>query len=763
MPHSNQLEQVLASGKFRTLSQPNRNANKVRDFTVDLEAVALAGHIFSAELDLEQLVLKVTETGVELSGAEFGAFFYNIEDDNHQLLQLNTIVGADPSKFAALRRPRMTALLSPQHTADGVICVGDVQNDPRFTGLPEGHLPVRSFISVPVEMVDGRQAGTLLFGHTQPNKFNQRTEMVCRALAAQAAIAFDNALLFRATKREIELRRKAERELEASREQLRRITEYVPSVLWSGKSDGSLTYLNQSWAEYTGQRVEEALPWNWINTIHPEDRERLEQAWEHARATGTRYSLEARIRRYDGDYRWFCMSAEPIYDEVGDIFAWPGITYDIHDRKMAEMLLVELNETLERRVAERTAELEETNHRLIEEINERQFAQEAYRQAQKMESVGQLTGGIAHDFNNMLSVIIGNLELIRMSIGGVPNNSTTTRINRNVNMALEAATKAERLTAQLLAFSRKTRLQPERLNVNEVICGIVDMVQRTIGKSITIETDLNDDLWLCLSDRTQLESAIVNLAINARDAMSHGGTLTLKTQNKVITNYRNGPEQKYVSVQVIDTGVGMPNHIKEKAFDPFFTTKDVGKGTGLGLSQVYGFCQQSNGKVELHSEIGQGTTVEMLFPFASGQPSSANEDVTESEQQQTAATILVVDDEPGVREFACTLLEDIGYNVVAAEDGRKAIDIIKQSQIHIDLVFTDVVMPNGVDGFGVAKAVEEIRPGTPVIFATGHAEVILSESKYNYQSSIKVIGKPYRVAELTSAISSTLTAAKKQP
>ena len=735
---------VAAKALFREMTETigDRVAQQISGLDMvrveDLGAILSASHEFSSELNLEQLVKKVTEVGVSLTNAEIGAFFYTSEDDEGYALTLHSIVGAKQEDFSHFAKPRLTSLLSP----DMVIRVGDVSTDPRFQGMPPGHLPVVSYLAVPVITLSKRRVGVLLFGHSQPDIFDERTEALASAIAAQASVSVDNALLFREARSEITKRER----MEAG---IRMMTELAPSVIFSREPNGELLYVSQFFYDYTGLDHAMSPTEAWALSIHPDDRLNLCKAWDHAVENSTTYHAEGRVLRHDGEYRWFQSHAVPTFED-GKVVRWMGNAIDIHDLKMVEADLAEINATLEAKVAERTIELEESQRQVLEEIASRQSTEEALRQAQKMESVGQLTGGIAHDFNNMLTVIIGNLELTKMTLAGCGEMPASKRMERQVSIAIEAAIKAEKLTAQLLAFSRKSRLHPERLDVNDVVRGVHDMVQRAVGVNVSCNLDLEDNPWLCLSDKNQLESAILNLAINGRDAMPEGGCLLIKTRNRQVEDTR------YVSVSVSDTGTGMTQETISKAFEPFFTTKDVGKGSGLGLSMVYGFCQQSNGKVFIDSVLGRGTTIEMLFPYTAGDTTRQTNKEEDFHYDANKASILIVDDEPGVRELAAAALSDMGYNVMSAEDGERALEVISNSEITIDLLFTDVVMPNGIDGFQLAKAAHEIRPNMPILFTTGHAEVALKELKKDQHQKIKVLGKPYRLNDLSTMIASEL-------
>ena len=532
---------------------------------------------------------------------------------------------------------------------------------------------------------------------------------------------------------------------------IKMLTDLAPTIIWTRAVDGHLTYLNTYWFDFTGSEniLDESILW--ARHIHPEDVPVLREKLTTSMTVGQPYEAECRIKRFDGEYRWFRINTRGVVDQDGQVVQWLGVATNIHELKIAQEEAQRANEQMELKVAERTRELEESQQQVLEEITARQTTQEALRQAQKMESVGQLTGGIAHDFNNMLTVILGNLEMSKMNLTNLAENPVAKRIERQVNMAIEAALKAEKLTGQLLAFSRKSRLRPERLNANEIVLGVQDIVQRAVGVKVKVEIDLEKDPWLCLSDKSQLESAILNLAINSRDAMIDGGNICIKTRNRTMEDAR------FVSVSVTDTGEGMSQETLEHAFEPFYTTKDVGKGSGLGLSMVYGFCQQSNGKVFIDSKLGKGTTVEMLFPYTAGETVKVTREEEDFTYDLNKASILVVDDEPGVRELAASALADMGYNVISAEDGQGALDIINNAEIPIDLLFTDVVMPNGIDGFQLARAAHGIRPELPIVFTTGHAEVALKELKKDLSQKIKVLGKPYRINDLSHMIATELS------
>jgi len=402
---------------------------------------------------------------------------------------------------------------------------------------------------------------------------------------------------------------------------------------------------------------------------------------------------------------------------------------------------------LEDLVRARTRQLEETNRQLRVEITERKQAESALQQAQKMEVVGQMTGGVAHDFNNLLTAVLGNLEL-------ATRRNKTDDIARFLDGATRAAQRGAKLTSQLLAFSRTQRLKREPTDLNELVTGMGDLLFRTIGATVRIETVLQKDLWPALIDSGQIELVILNLAINARDAMPGGGRLTIATANMDRTDPRRPPElpaAEYVTVSVSDTGTGMTDEVLNKVFEPFFTTKGTGSGTGLGLSQVYGIAKQSDGGVGINTTLGKGTTVAVYLPRAQGVPIRrlAEDEAVKSSRGQHA-TILVADDDPDVRQLTMSCLNSLGYSVLAADGGRAALEIVDSAE-KIDLLLIDIAMPemNGVD---VARAILAKRPDLPIVYMSGYVgHAALDESKQQ-----RLLKKPFTLAELAARIEESL-------
>jgi len=415
------------------------------------------------------------------------------------------------------------------------------------------------------------------------------------------------------------------------------------------------------------------------------------------------------------------------------------------ERERAEKQLRELADTLEQKVAERTRDLASANDRLTAEIAERERAEARLIQAQKMEAIGQLTGGIAHDFNNLLSVVVGSLDLVLRRC----DDEAVLRLARN---ALKAADRGANLTAQLLAFSRRQRLSPVAIDINEVIAGMREMMARTIGPQIQIETDLEPEMWRALADPTQLEVMLLNLAINSRDAMPGGGHIVIRTRNvaevppSLATELDPG---EYVCISVHDDGPGMPPQVLAHAFEPFFTTKSFGKGTGLGLAQLYGFAKQSGGAAKIESQLGKGTDVAIYLPRTHEQPVHEGQ-VRYEGHAGGRARILLVDDDDDVRTITTDMITELGYKVTAVGSADEA--LTKVCEEPFDLLITDVAMP-GVNGVELARRVRAIDEKLPILFSSGYADV---QTFGEELSDGTVLKKPFRMVDVANRIEATL-------
>jgi signal transduction histidine kinase len=413
-------------------------------------------------------------------------------------------------------------------------------------------------------------------------------------------------------------------------------------------------------------------------------------------------------------------------------------TWDSVERARAVRAQRELNATLEQRVAERTAALQQV--------------EETLRQSQKMDAVGQLTGGLAHDFNNLLTGIAGSLELLQRRI----SQGRLGDVDRYIAAAQGAAKRAASLTHRLLAFSRRQTLDPKPTDINRLVAGLEELVRRTMGPAVEVEVVAAAGLWTTLVDPFQLDNALLNLAINARDAMPDGGRLTIETANRWLdagaARRRELPPGQYILLSVTDSGTGMAPNVVARAFDPFFTTKPIGMGTGLGLSMVYGFVRQSGGQVRIHSDIGQGTKVCLYLPRHIGEEEAteAPAGLSESPRAGHNETVLVVDDEPTVRMLVTEVLEDLGYTAVEAADGAAGLHALQPGR-PIDLLVTDVGLPGGMNGRQLADAARLLRPDLKVLFITGYAETaVLSHGHLG--PGMHVLTKPFAMEALAGRI-----------
>lgn len=562
-----------------------------------LETLNRTGAALAGELDLHKVVQMVTDASVELTGAQFGAFFYNVLNAEGGSYMLYALSGAKPSQFD-FGMPRNTAVFHPTFSGDGTIRSDDITKDERYgknpphNGMPKGHLPVRSYLAVPVISRSGEVIGGLFFGHEEPKRFSDSHERLMLGLASQAAVSIDNARLYQA----------------------------------------------------------------------------VQQA----------------------------------------------------------------NETLEQRVQERSSELEKAN--------------EALRQAQKMEAIGQLTGGIAHDFNNLLTVIRGSADVLRR-----PDLDEEKRA-RYLDAIADTADRAARLTGQLLAFARRQALRPEVFDALARVESIAEMLRTVLGSRIQLQIEADCDDCFIEADAAQFETALVNLAVNARDAMDGEGRLRIAVgkREQLPEGVEAQEERAFVAVSVSDTGHGIAPEELDKIFEPFFTTKEVGKGTGLGLSQVYGFAKQSGGEIDVESQVGGGTIFTLYLPQA--QPMVAGEAASgrQAPKLQPGSKVLVVEDNDEVGRFAEQAIEELGLEVRRASNADEALKLLERED-GFYLVFSDVVMP-GIGGIEFGREVQKKWPGVPVVLTSGYSHVLAARIGHGFP----LLQKPYSLQALQEALARAL-------
>ncbi len=545
---------------------------------------------------------------------------------------------------------------------------------------------------------------------------------------------------------DVEERAQREAAVRVSNDRFRAAMEAVHGVLWTNTADGRMLGEQPGWSALTGQDAEAYSGYGWANAVHPDDADATVAAWNAAVAARSIFIFEHRVRRHDGAWRNCLIRALPIKDAAGEIVEWVGVHTDITEQRAAEKTLRDQADHLQRQVRHRECaeeQLRQLNEnleaRVIAEIGERRAAEAALAQSQKMETIGKLTGGVAHDFNNLLQVVSGNLQLLSKDIAG------NDRAERRVSNAMAGVSRGSKLAAQLLAFGRRQALEPKVVNVTRFVQGMDDMLRRAIGEGIEVETVFGGGLWNCFIDPAQIENALLNLAINARDAMNGTGKLTIELANAHLDDaYALRHEEvdagQYVMLAVSDTGSGMAPDIVAKVFEPFFSTKLEGKGSGLGLSMVYGFVKQSGGHVKIYSEVGEGTTIKLYLP-RSREAEDVEVQVDTGVIEGGTETVLVVEDDDEVRATVVEMLGDLGYRVLKAVDAQSALNVI-ESGIPIDMLFTDVVMPGTLKSPELARKAKERLPDLSVLFTSGYTENSIVHGG-RLDAGVELLSKPY--------------------
>jgi len=513
-------------------------------------------------------------------------------------------------------------------------------------------------------------------------------------------------------------RKTAEAALRESEARFRLIADSAPVPMWMTRLDRTREFANRAYVDFLGLPYEEALAFDWRHIIHPDDIARIYAEQSGSEAALQPFTLEARYRNAAGQYRWIRSESQPRWDANGEHAGFIGVAYDVTIAKQSEL-------ELQAQIEERTAEL---------------------RQAQKMEAVGQLTGGIAHDFNNLLTPIMGSLDMLRRRLA--PDD---TRAQRTVDTALQATERAATLVQRLLAFARRQDLQARAVDVAELLAGMDDLLARSLGASVRVVVDVPGVLAPARVDPNQLELAILNLSINARDAMPGGGALTISAREAAIA--ADEPDLKagrYVRIAVADTGVGMDADTVRRAVEPFFSTKGVGKGTGLGLSMVYGFAAQLGGALRLLSAPGVGTTAELWMPVSDEAVPASAAARSAPTRAARSTTVLLVDDEDLVRMGTADMLTDLGYTVVEARSGPEALALLDGREADFDLVVTDYLMPE-MNGAALAEQVRRRRPDLPLLLVTGYTNLAESAG-----SDLPRLSKPFRQDDLAAQVAALL-------
>ncbi|MDP3661178.1 PAS domain-containing sensor histidine kinase [Phenylobacterium sp.] len=533
-------------------------------------------------------------------------------------------------------------------------------------------------------------------------------------------------------------RKSAEEALRVGAGRMRALMETLPQMMWANRADGYCDYLSTQWLAYTGVRAEDHLGFGWLDAIHPEDRDDCRRAWEQAVAGTLPFDVEYRIRRHDGVWRWFQGRAAAVRDGEGRATRWFGSSSDITE-------IVEARRDLETRVAERTRELQES-------LEERERAEAALAQAQRLETVGRLTGGVAHDFNNLLTVVIGGLDMMLRT----PNDAA--RVTRLGEAALAAGRRGERLTRQLLAFSRRQELKLDVMDVGALIAQVEPLVRRAAGEAIELSVRTDPATGASRLDGAQFEAALLNLVVNAADAIGAGaGRIEIAVDRTTLRDGEVGGAAAgdYVRVAVSDSGAGMSPEVLKRVFEPFFTTKEVGKGTGLGLAQVYGFVTQCGGAVTIDSQVGQGATVTLLLPAVEAPPTviATAEPQTFSAVSTEGAKVLLVEDDVAVRAVAEGLLIELGCEVQAEPDAPSALRRLAEGG-RFDVLISDIVMPGGMSGLDLAQAARQARPELPILLTTGYAGEQWGAAAA--AADWPILRKPFRAEQLGAALRKVL-------
>ncbi|MCC2980834.1 PAS domain-containing protein [Sphingomonas sp. IC4-52] len=642
---------------------------------------------------------------------------------------------AAPSLVAAAGMAPDHALAAPDHWNLARISrdKGVIVEDAPEGDLPRGawNKPPRQVAIVPLAgQRSGRPRGAIVVGLNPYRQVSDEYLSFLELLAGQIASRLASAELMERRTRE--------------RDRVRELFRQAPSFMCilAGR-EHRFELVNDAYLRLVGHRDLIGLP---VREALPEIKgQGFFELLDSVFASGEPYvgrNMPVAIQRTPGstpEERFVHLVYQPIFDSEGAVSGIFVDGYDVTDQKRAEDQLHQLNDTLEQRVAERTDELRMALEQLHHEAKEREAVEQALRQSQKLEALGKLTGGVAHDFNNLLQVISGNLQLLTRDVAGNP------RAEKRVENAMAGVTRGAKLASQLLAFGRRQPLEPKVLNLGRLIGSMDDLLRRSIGEDVEIETIIAGGLWNTLIDPGQIENAILNLAINARDAMEQGGRLTIEANNAFLDDeycrqHDDVTPGQYVMIAVTDTGSGIPRDIIDQVFEPFFSTKPEGKGTGLGLSMVHGLVKQSGGHVKIYSEVNEGTTIKLYLPRAV-EDEDLITDTSAAPVRGGSETVLVVEDDDEVRETAVALLSELGYHVLKSRDALSALNVI-ESGIAIDLLFTDVVMPGPLRSPELARKAKERLPQLSVLFTSGYTEnAIVHHGRLD--PGVELLSKPY--------------------
>lgn len=537
--------------------------------------------------------------------------------------------------------------------------------------------------------------------------------------------------------------------------QFQEIADSIPQMVWISDELGNDVYFNNKWLEFSGLSSAQLEGHAWQALIPELTRQRVSHDRAEAIQNKTSWEDTFQMKGNDGQDSWFLCRALPIRNESGVIVRWFSTCTDVNAMHKRSSQFEQDSVDLRANAQVRSIELSATQGALKTSQKGQAAAEDQVRQLQKMEAVGQLTGGIAHDFNNMLTIVVGGLNLLKVRLERGERN-----VEHFIELALEGTTRATQLTHRLLAFSRQQALSPEPVDLNRLVTGMSDMLQRTLGSNIKLEFVRHAGLWPIFADFSSLEQALLNLCVNARDAMNDGGRITVETGNVYMDDNYADQEQmqpgEYVMVAVNDTGSGIPPEVLARVFEPYFTTKGVGRGTGLGLAQVYGFAKQSLGHIKLYSELNFGTAAKLYLPRYLGDEQPSERLIVEENQVPRAAAsecVLVVEDDPKVRVISLELLKELGYQVIEAESGKAALQLLAEHP-EITLLFTDVVMPE-MTGRQLVDEVGQSQPNLPVLYTTGYTRNAIVHNGV-LDRGVALLPKPFTLRELALKVRQVL-------
>jgi PAS domain S-box-containing protein len=670
-----------------------------------LEILNETGTALSAELNLERLVQTVTDAGVKLLGAQFGAFFYTSTDERGEGLMLYTLSGVPRELFSCFPVPRRTAVFGPTFDGHGIVRSDDIIRDPRYghnapyRGMPEGHLPVRSYLAVPVISRSGAVIGGLFFGHPEPGIFTERGERAIVGIAAQAAIAVDNARLLQA--------------VQLSEQRFRALIEHSSDAIAVIDIERRLTYLSPAVSSIEGYAAEELINCHVEAHTHPEDlglwRDMLSKALD---APGQAVPLVWRRRHKSGQWLWL-----------------EGVLTNL------------LNDPAVRGVV--------TNYR---DITARIRTEELQARSQKMEALGTLAGGIAHDFNNILLAITGNTK---MALDDLPTNHP---VQESLKEVSKASQRAAHLVRRILSFSRQEEPRTEVTQLQPIVQEALNLLRATLPALIDIRSNFEPRLPSVAVDATQIHQIVMNLLTNAAHAIGdRSGSIELTVDSATITpttvdEVRELRPGRYVRLSVSDTGCGMDAATLARIFDPFFTTKPIGQGTGLGLSVVHGIMKNHEGAETVYSQVGKGTTFRLYFPAVESQQQLSGP-VTPNSAPGLGQRVLYIDDDDAIVFLTTRFLERLGYRTTGISQVLPALARFREDPQQFDAVVTDLSMPT-MSGFDVAREVRGIRPDIPVLLTSGYFRPQDRETA-RVQQIDELILKPDSIEELVQALDRT--------